>query len=131
MDENTVLDKKRDFTISCTEDDGVIIGDGNQKKGGNVRSRGGKKIAWTNATSRPTCYLKFTVLAGDGASNDGAITWPFVEEPEDAKRLLLRLPKGARTERTLVRVVEVQCIEYAVLDENEQTLLDPVIIIEP
>lgn len=129
MDENTALDKKRDFTISCTEDDGVIIGDGNQKKGGNVRSRGGKKIAWTNATSRPTCYLKFTVLAGDGASNDGAITWPFAE-PAPANSLL-ELPQNVRTGRTLVRVVEVQCIEYAVLDENEQTLLDPVIIIEP
>ncbi len=128
MDENTVLDKKRDFTIRCTAADGIIIEDGNHKKGGNLRSKGGKKIAWTNSTARPTCYLKFTILAGDDMTDDGAATWPFEGSAPADK--LLALPRDVRTEQTLVRVTGVQCMEYAVLDEHRQELLDPVIIIE-
>ena len=130
MDDNTVLNKKRDFTIRCTSIDGVEIEDGNHKKGGNLRTHAGKKIAWTNATSRSSCYLKFTILAGDDASNDGATTWPF-SEPEPHDKLLV-LPQNARTERTLARGRDaVECVEYVVLDENKQPLLDPVIIIDP
>jgi len=130
MDDSTVLNKKRDFTIRCTAIDGVEIEDGDHKKGGNLRTRGGKKIAWTNATSRPTCYLKFTILAEDGASDDGATTWPFSGPVPDDK--LLALPQDIRTERTLVAGrAAVDCIEYVVLDENKQPLLDPVIIIDP
>jgi hypothetical protein len=130
MDDIIVLNKKREFTIRCTPSDGVVIEDGNLKKGGNLRTHAGKAIAWTNATSRPTCFLVFTVLAGDDAANDGAVTWPFSEsEPPDK---LLELPRGIRTERTLRRGRDaVESVEYVVLDEKKQPLLDPVIIIDP
>jgi hypothetical protein len=129
MYDNEVLNRKRDFTIRCTADGGVEIEDGNHKKGGNLRTRGGKKLAWTNATSRASCYLKFTILGGDDANDDGATAWPFEKPAPDDN--LLELPKDIRTERTLERVREVNCIEYVVLDENKQPLLDPVIIIDP
>ncbi|MCM2310930.1 MAG: hypothetical protein NDI84_05950 [Steroidobacteraceae bacterium] len=128
MDDMTVQ-KKRDFIVSCTAGCGVDITNGDGKKGGNVRTKGAKKIAWTNATSQSNCYLVFRQLPADGSPEDPAPVWPFTDHPP-ADRLLV-LPLDARVERVLNSVAQVECVEYVVLGADKQPLLDPVIIIEP
>lgn len=126
-----LISRKREFTISCDASGGIVITDGDGKKGGNVASKQGRKIAWTNATEKP-CWLEFTqLLPGDGADSGDRI-WPFhvtPQQPEPADRLLA-IQAGDRQERTLMNVDANCYVEYQVLDAAGAPLRDPVIIIE-
>jgi hypothetical protein len=125
---NGTSQKKREFTISSTKSGGVEIVDGDGKKGGNLRTRGGNNVTWTNSTSQGKCYLEFKQMLLDDATGEEVRWWPFSQP--DPGNSLLELPVGRPVNGTLKRPSSTLCIKYAVLDEKEQTLLDPVIIIE-
>lgn len=117
---------RRTFTILCRKKGGVEIKDGLERTGGNVRTAARMQLAWTNATNQATCYLKFRLVSRD--EHDGKQWWPFVEEPGD---MLLALPHGEPTVRTLDAVPVTRCVEYVVLGADGEPLLDPIIIIDP
>ncbi len=126
------LRRKNDFTISCDAGSGLEISDGDGRKGGNVASRRGSRISWTNATGRD-CRLAFRQLLGDDGG-PGTDDWPFKVTPQHplpADRQLA-IPAGARVERSLTDdYAEHAYFEYVVLDAAGAPLHDPVIIIEP
>jgi hypothetical protein len=126
---NGTAEKKREFTIRCTKSGGVDIEDGDGKKGGNLRTHGGKNITWTNSTSQAMCYLEFKQMLRDDAPGEEVRCWPFSQP--DPGNSLLALPVGDPVKRTLKKPTSTLCIEYVVLDGERQPLLDPVIIIDP
>lgn len=126
---NGTAEKKREFTIRCTKSGGVDIEDGHGKKGGNVRTHGGKNVTWTNSTSQATCYLEFRQMLQDDAPGDEGRYWPFSQP--DPGSSLLALPMGDPVKRTLKKPASTLYIEYVVLGTDEKPLLDPVIIIDP
>jgi len=123
------LSERRKFTIRCTADGGLEIEDGNGRKGGNFRGKGGKDLSWKNSTDESICYLQFRCVQDeDSAATDGP-DWPFSgDEPPDR---LLELPQGGWTTRTLKAVTATESFEYVVLGATKTPLLDPVIIIDP
>lgn len=123
------LDKRRKFTIDCDDAFGVVIEDGNGKTGGNFRGKGGKDLSWKNDTDEPVCYLRFVRVPDEDSEATDDPSWPF--EGDEPPGLLLEVPQGGWTTRTLKAVSATESFEYMVLDEDEQPLLDPVIIIDP
>ena len=129
------LAKRREFTITCDEGKGVEITDGTvkKKKGGNLRAHVDKDVTWTNATAFATCYLEFKRLPSDSDADDDSRIWPFKESVPP--KMLLALPLGAPQKVTLAlepgKDKEPRYVEYGVLGEDEQPLLDPIIIIDP
>jgi len=123
---SVVISNRRTFTIHCRQRGGVEITDGNNKSGGNLRTAGGKQLAWINVTGQETCYLRFASVSR--SDDDGKACWPFVEASDDG---LLALRRAERTVRTLEAVPATECVEYVVLGAGGQPLLDPVIIIDP
>lgn len=131
-----LIDPKRDFTIECPDGVALVIKDRHGRRGGNLRTRGGRRVAWTNEARDADCFLRFTRLLPDDVESPGNLAiWPFCDdEPddEDAPEVrLLRLPFSSRVTVTLPTPAELDCIEYVVLGPTGQPLLDPVIIIEP
>jgi hypothetical protein len=123
------LSARRKFTIRCTADRGPEIQDGNGKKGGNFRGKKGKDLSWKNDTDEPVCYLQFTRIPDeDSAAADGP-DWPF--SGDEPPGLLLEVPQGSWTTRTLKEVEVTESFEYVVLGASKTPLLDPVIIIDP
>lgn len=123
------LSARRKFTIRCTPDEGIEIKDGNGKKGGNFRGKGGKDLSWKNDTDEPVCYLQFTIVPDDDSADPSGPGWPFCDaEPSD---LLLAVPRGGWTTRTLKVVEATESFEYVVLGADKSPLADPVIIIDP
>jgi hypothetical protein len=114
------------FTIRCRNKGGVEIKDGKGKAGGNLRTAGGNVLAWTNKTDQDTCYLRFASVSR--TDDNGKECWPF-EGPSDGGYLAVRR-NDTRTV-TLKGVTQTACVEYEVLDAEKQSLLDPVIIIDP
>lgn len=126
-----ILDQRRKFTIRCTPDCGVVIEDGNGKKNGNFRGKNGKTLSWKNETNQSVCYLRFTRIPDENSEETmtGNPSWPFQETaPPD---LLLEVPQGGWTTRTLKMVEVTESFEYDVLGTDKAPLLDPVIIIDP
>jgi hypothetical protein len=128
MDPET-LDRRRRFTISCDETSGLVIEDGNGKQGGNFRGKEGKNLSWKNDTDEPVCRLRFVRIPDEDSEEEVDPSWPFVGDPPPG--LLLEVPQGGWTTRTLKEVSATESFEYVVLGEDEQPLLDPVIIIDP
>jgi len=128
MDSST-LTARRKFTITCTPEDGVVIEDGNGKKGGTIRVKGGKDLSWKNATAQAACYLRFMLVPDEATEEPTDPGWPFAgDAPSDG---LLEVPQGGWTTRTLKDVSATESFEYVVLDASKSLLLDPVIIIDP
>ncbi len=131
-----LIDPRRDFTIECPDGAALLIRDRQGRIGGNLRTRGGKQVAWTNRAHEPACFLKFTRLFPDDveAPADQPI-WPFEDpEPNDPcapEPRLLRLPFSSGVTVKLLSSSRLECVEYVVLGSTGQPLLDPVIIIEP
>ena len=123
------LGKRRKFTIRCSAECGVVIEDGNGRKGGNLRTHAGADLSWQNLTGQAPCYLQFVSVTADRSDEPGEPCWPFTgDEPADR---LLELAQGQPAVRTLKAVAETACVEYVVLGADKQPLLDPVIIIDP
>jgi len=123
------LGKRRAFTVRCTDDCGVVIEDGNGRKGGNLRTHAGADLSWKNRTDQEVCYLRFESVSPDYSDVPGEPCWPFTgDEPADK---LLVLSQGPPTVRTLKAVAATAFVEYVVLGEDQQPLVDPVIIIDP
>lgn len=131
-----LIDPKRDFTIECPDGAALLIKDRQGRPGGNLRTQGGKRVAWTNMAHAPACFLRFTRLLPDDVESPGnAAIWPFEDpEPNDPtapEPRLIRLPYGSTATVTLLAPKDLDCVEYVVLGSTGQPLLDPVIIIEP
>jgi hypothetical protein len=124
-----ILDKRRRFTLRCTAECGVLIEDGNGRRGGNLRTRWGVELSWQNLTRQATCYLQFTSVAADDSDQPGQPCWPFTGDEPASK--LLELAHGAPVARSLKQVTATELVEYVVLGEDKEPLLDPVIIIDP
>jgi hypothetical protein len=123
------LSARRKFTIRCTASGGPEIEDGNGKKGGTFRGKGGKDLSWKNDTAESTCYLRFTRVPDENPATEDGSSWPFAgDEPPG---LLLEVPQGGWTTRTLKEVDATESFEYVVLGASKAPLLDPVIIIDP
>ena len=123
------LGKRRKFTIRCTAECGVMIEDGNGRKGGNLRTHSGADLSWKNLTGQEICYLQFMSVSADSSDIPGQPCWPFTgDEPADK---LLELAQGPPAVRTLKAVAETAFVEYVVLGADKQPLIDPIIIIDP
>jgi len=123
------LSARRKFRIRCTADGGPEIEDGNGKKGGNFRGKGGRDLSWKNDTDQSVCFLQFTLVPDENCAAQDGPSWPFTgDEPPD---LLLAVPNGGWTTRTLKEVAATESFEYVVLGASREPLFDPVIIIDP
>ena len=123
------LSARRKLTIRCTADGGLEIKDGNGKKGGNFRGKGGKDLSWKNDTQETVCYLRFSLVPDEETDDPDSPSWPFQgDAPPD---LLLAVPQGGWTTRKLKGVIATESFEYVVLGAGKTPLLDPVIIIDP
>ena len=130
--------KRETFTITCGPS-GVVIRDAYGNEGGNVVTRGGRAIAWTNVEAGTECFLEFwPVLPPPKKRNRKRKiveerVWPFVvsgshPKPDDK---LLSLPRGSRVTRILKGYATARYLQYRVLGPDGAPLLDPVIIIDP
>jgi len=128
MDSST-LNARRKLTIYCTPDDGVVIEDGNGKKGGHVRAKGGRALSWKNSTEQSVCYVRFTLIPDEGTEEPVGSDWPFDGDPPP--ELLLEVPQGGWATGTLKVVQTTESFDYVVLGADKTPLMDPVIIIDP
>ena len=130
----------RQFMIELVNG-GVLISDGNGRKGGNARGRGSEfRIKWTNQTGH-LCRLTFQewIVRANG-DLDKVGLWPFAnpEEPDNRSGNQLDIPAqgngsspGSRTV-TLRSYGERVVIKYDVVVNPDAPVaeIDPMIVVE-
>ena len=121
---------KNDLAITLVNGKHVLVEDADHKGGGNVRTRGGKPIFWTNDTEYP-CELVFHEFPAYDAAGDGADTWPFTKSPSTPPNKQV-IESGDSWRGPLKPDLEA-FIKYDVVVKNGDTVvarLDPIIIVE-
>lgn len=133
MSEPTQVDpgiqSKNDLTIRF-EGGSLYVEDRDRKGGGNVRSRSGQEISWSNATEL-NCVLTFSEFLADDEPGHGDGHWPFKDEPEPGPYTQV-IGRGLSWKGKLKRGCEA-FIKYDVVLMNGNTVvakLDPIIIVE-
>lgn len=122
--------KKADLTVRV-EDMYVVVVNGDNKKGGNVLSKGNQKVRFFNETTG-TCRLIFKSLLPADTTGPDPDGWPFSSpvEPTGAKEL--SITAGNDITCTLKAVDADQYFKYdVVVDLAGVHSLDPVIIVRP
>ena len=113
----------------------IVVEDDEGNRGGNVLSRGGRKISWRNDTGAE-CRLVFRQLLGEEQDGQGAGTWPFVPDqvPWSNERTLPAQPTAGANPWVgkLANATDLACVKCDVIVELEGVApLDPIIIVRP
>jgi hypothetical protein len=130
-DAGDVVVLKRNELNVALEGGRIKVGDSDGKGGGNVRSKGGHPIQWTNRTAYPCRLVFWEFLAADD-EDDPKATWPFREAPVEPPNVAI-VGAGAAFKGTLRKGGIEGYVKYDIVVEtgaNPPPSLDPIIIID-
>ena len=134
-----MVSAKADFRIFIDDTDHLAIEDRHHKLGGNVSSKGGRKLSWWNDTGG-ACTLTFFEQLDESTTGDDPPAWPFDESPNVGTngRLLPAAStsdenpwKGKLTSPPGAQTLSYEYKVHVVMPSGKTYDLDPTIIVRP
>lgn len=133
-----LVSAKADFRIFIDSTDHLAIEDGNHRLGGNVSSKGGRKLSWLNDTGG-ACTLTFFEKLDDSTPEVDPAAWPFDESPNvgtngrllPAARTSDENPWKGKLSSPGSRTLSYEYKVHVVMPDGKTYDLDPTIIVRP
>lgn len=130
-----IVKTKNELTITLDGGGNIVIEDGVGRRGGNVVSRSGNRVSWTNNTNGE-CRLAFRQFLPDDETGVGESIWPFNPEQNPPSSELV-IPSKRETDRnpwvgTLAMKRHGTYVKYDVhvtMPDGTTHHVDPIIII--